>query len=64
MAFEGVKEDVARGGGGGEEEGFAVVGEFEFGPCRWLGRVGDLGRKVAQVEGGKGGFVVVSQVVE
>lgn len=63
VAFEGVEEDVALWGRGGEEEGFSVVGEFEFGPC-WGGGGGGGGVDAAEIEGGEGGFVVVPEVVE
>ena len=56
---------MARFGRGGEEEGFAVVREFEAGE-RWRGGVALLlgCEHGAEVEGCEGGFVVVAQVVE
>ena len=64
-AVEGVEEEVAGGGVGGDEEGFAVVAEFEFCPVGGAG--GGLvvgGGECAEVEGCEGRFVVVPQVVE
>ena len=57
---------------GADEQGFTVVGELKFGPVAVIGDVGAaLGQGEwegvfgpSQVEGGKGGFVVVAQVVE
>ena len=63
-AVEGVQQQVALRVVGGEQEGFAVVGELEPGPVRFGGlhlRGGEVG---PHVEGGEGGFVVVAQVVE
>lgn len=40
VAGEGVEEEVAGRGVGADEEGFAVVGEVEFGPVAVVGRVG------------------------
>ena len=63
-AVEGVEEEVALWVVGSEEEGFAVVGEFEACPVgfRSLHLLG--GEVRAHVEGREGGFVVVSEVVE
>ena len=65
-AVKGVEEEVALRVVGGEEERFAVVGEFEAGPVGFGVRSGELlGREVrAHVEGGEGGFVVIAEVVE
>lgn len=72
VAGEGVEEEVAGGEGSADEEGFAVVAEFEFGPVFGDGVLGCLGGEggpvqgfeAARVEGSEGGFVVVAQVVE
>lgn len=72
VAGEGVEEEVAGWEGGADEEGFAVVAEFEFGPVFRDGVLVCLrgewravqGLKAAGVEGGEGGFVVVPEVVE
>ena len=63
-AVEGVEEEMTRGGVCGDEEGFAVVAEFEFRPVGgWGGGGGGVGES-AEVEGCEGGFVVVAEVVE
>ena len=69
VAGEGVEEEVPCWGIRADEEGFAVVGEFEFGPVagggRWVGVVvGGVGAAEEEVEGGEGGFVVVAEVVQ
>ena len=52
------------GGVGAQQDGFAIVGEFEAGPVG-LARFDALLRHVGpDVEGGEGGFVVIPQVVE
>ena len=55
-AFEGVEDDMPLRRGCGEQERFAVVGEFELCPRRRGGR----GIDAPEVEGGEGGFVVVT----
>ena len=63
-AVEGVEEQVPLRVVRREQERFAVVGELEAGPVRFGAlhlRSGEVG---PHVEGGKGGFVVVAEVVE
>ena len=63
-ALEGVEEEMSLRVVRSEEEGLAIVGEFEARPV-WFRALHLLGGEVgAHVEGCEGGFVVVSEVVE
>lgn len=67
LAGEGVQEEVAQGIVCSDEEGFAVIAEFEFRPVA-RGTIGSDGGghnggqvvEGAEVEGREGGFIVVS----